>query len=498
MKPDGLILAHDLGTSGDKATFYTADGVLLGSATAEYPMHVFNGCWAEQDPEDWWRAVCESTRRLLAETKTNPADVAVVALSGQMMGCTPVDARGEALRPSILYCDQRAVEEERQIAARVGEARFYDIVGHRVSASYSIEKLMWVKAHEPEVYARTAKTLCAKDYVNAKLTGRMATDYSDASGTNAFDLNAFRWSEEILAAAEIPLEKMPEALPSTELVDRVTPAAAAATGLLEGTPVAVGGGDGSCAGVGAGAVAPGIVYDCLGSSSWIGLATDRIVPDPARRVMTWAHCVPGMLHATGTMQTAGSAVKWFVEKFGVDYAAAADVPPGANGLLFLPYLCGERTPWWNPDARGVFVGMDLATTKEQMYRAVLEGVANSLAYIRDIFRDYVDCGDVLRVIGGGARGDTLVHLLADACRCRVQTLEGVASATSTGAAVTGGVACGLFPDFSVASRFAVTAEEIAPDPARADLYARRRALMVEAYRAIEPIYGKLRTCQGVN
>jgi len=192
------------------------------------------------------------------------------------------------------------------------------------------------------------------------------------------------------------------------------------------------------------------------------------------------------------MQTAGSAVKWFVEKFGVGYGDAAAVPPGANGLLFLPYLCGERTPWWNPDARGVFVGMNLASTKEELYRAVLEGVANSLAYIRDIFREYVDCGDALRVIGGGARGDTLVELLADACNCRVETLEGVASATSTGAAVTGGVACGLFPDFSVASRFAVKADELKPDPARAAFYVRRRDLMVEAYRAMEPIYGKLK------
>ncbi len=176
-----LILAHDLGTSGDKATLYTAAGTRLGSVTVAYPSNFFNGCWAEQEPDDWWRAVCDSTRRLLAETKVDPADIAVVALSGQMMGCTPVDAQGNALRPSILYCDQRAVAEAGQIEARVGAYRFYGIVGHRVSASYSIEKLMWVKAHEPEVYARTAKTLCAKDYVNFRLTGRMATAISTAA-----------------------------------------------------------------------------------------------------------------------------------------------------------------------------------------------------------------------------------------------------------------------------------------------------------------------------
>lgn len=492
-----LILAHDLGTSGNKATLYLPTGALVGSVTVEYPTHFFNGCWAEQNPEDWWQAVCASTQRLLAETKTDPARIAVVALSGQMMGCTPVDGEGRALRPSILYCDQRAVAEERQIEARVGADRFYGMIGHRVSASYSIEKLMWLRAHEPEVYAKTAKTLCAKDFVNLRLTGRMATDWSDASGTNAFDLNTFRWSEEVLAAAEVPVDLMPEAVSSTTILGGVTPAAAAATGLLAGTPVAAGGGDGSCAGVGAGAVKPGVVYDCMGSSSWIGLTCEKIVADPERRVMTWAHCVPGALHATGTMQTAGSAVKWFVEKFGVGYDAADKVPPGANGLLFLPYLCGERTPWWNPDARGVFAGLNLATTKEEMYRAVLEGVAVSLAYIRDIFRASQDCGDTLRVIGGGARGDTLVGLLADACGCRVETVESTDSATSTGAAVTGGVAVGLFPDFSAVDRFVRKSGDVTPDPARTAFYAQRRALMIETYRAMTNIYSKLAKEGGV-
>jgi len=486
-----MILAHDLGTSGDKATLYAEDGSNVGSVTIAYEARFFNGCWAEQDPSDWWRAVCESTKRLLAETGTNPADVAVVALSGQMMGCTPVDAQGEAIRPSILYCDQRAVAEERQIAERVGEERFFNIVGHRVSASYSIEKLMWVKAHEPEAFARAAKTLCAKDYVNARLTGRLATDYSDASSTNAFDLNTFAWSDEILAAAEIPKDFFPEALPSTAILGGVTKAAAEATGLLEGTPVAAGGGDGSCAGVGAGAVKPGVTYNCMGSSSWIGLATEKIVADPQRRVMTWAHCVPGMLHATGTMQTAGSAVKWFVEKCGVGYDAADGIALGANGLVFLPYLCGERTPWWNPDARGTFIGLNLATTRSEMLRAVQEGVAVSLAYIRDIFRETTDCGDVLRVIGGGAQSAALVQILSDACGCRVETLRAVAEATSTGAAVTGGVACGLFPDFSVVDRFAVVEDTVRPVASRTAFYRARRELMCEAYENLRPTFAKL-------
>ena len=261
------MLAHDLGTSGNKATLFDAEGRRAGSVMAEYPTRFFNGSWAEQDPADWWRAVCESTRRLLAESGVAPGDVAAVSLSGQMMGMTPVDASGEALRPSMLYCDQRAVAEADRLVARIGMRRFYGIVGHRASASYTLEKLMWLKEHEPEVYAKTAKTLCAKDYVNFRLTGRMATDHSDASGTNAFDIGRFRWSDEVLEAAEIPAGLFPEAVESTTVIGRVTDAAARETGLLAGTPVAAGGGDGSCAGVGAGCVAPGSAYNCMGSSS---------------------------------------------------------------------------------------------------------------------------------------------------------------------------------------------------------------------------------------
>ena len=503
-----VFLGIDTGTSGTKMLAIRADGAVLGKASAEYPCSAPKPLWSEQNPDDWWKAVCDSTRELLARARVDPRDVAVVALSGQMMGCTPVDAEGRALRPSMLYCDQRATAEADAILSRMSLADFYRIVGHRVSASYSLEKLMWLRANEPDVFAKTAKTLCAKDYVNFRLTGRMATDYSDASGTNAFDINTFKWSDEVLSCAEIPLSLFPEVLPSTEILGGVTAEAAAATGLLEGTPVAVGGGDGSAAGVGVGCVRPGSAYNCMGSSSWIALTVKKPVVDPEMRTMNWAHCVPGYLHPSGTMQTAGSSFKWLAEqlcgeeaaeaartggsKYALIDAKAATSPVGANGVLFLPYMLGERTPWWNPDARGAFIGLNLATRRADMLRAVLEGVSMNLGYIVDIFRaGGVSFEDGLRIIGGGAQSRVLRQILADACGCPVQTLESTAEATSMGAAIIGGVACGAFAGFDVVDDLLKTSETTRPVPANVSFYRGRTEVLVKAYESLVGVYGDL-------
>ncbi|MBT3201646.1 MAG: xylulokinase, partial [Phycisphaerales bacterium] len=263
------LLAHDIGTSGNKATLFDTNGRLIASQTSTYETNYFNNNWAEQNPAHWWDAVCKSSRALLSEI--NPGDIAAIALSGQMMGCLPLDSNGAPLRPSMIYCDQRAMAEADHLTAEIGAERFYKIVGHRISPSYSIEKLMWLKANEPEIYAATAHMLNAKDYINFKLTGQIATDYSDASGTNAFDLNSFKWSEPIIKAAGVNRALFPDARPSTDILGPITAEASAATGLLEGTPVAIGGGDGSCAAVGVGCVRPGMAYGYVGSSSWIAM-----------------------------------------------------------------------------------------------------------------------------------------------------------------------------------------------------------------------------------
>lgn len=500
------ILAHDLGTSGNKATLYSEEGSRVASVTVSYPTNFFNGNWAEQNPEDWWQAVCNSTAALLSKSKIDAAEIAVVALSGQMMGCTPVDASGRALRPSILYCDQRATVEADALLERIALKDFYAICGHRISASYPLEKMMWLRCHEPDIFRRMHKSLCAKDYINSRLTGVMVTDYSDASGTNAFDLNTFTWSEKIADLAALDIALFPDAVESTAIIGEITAEAARATGLRAGTPVAAGGGDGSAAGVGVGCVKPGSAYNCLGSSSWIALTVEKPVVDPEMRTMNWAHCVPGYLHPSGTMQTAGSSFKWLAEQLCSPETMAAagggssaykriddviaSVPPGANGLLFMPYMLGERTPWWDPNARGAFIGLQLASTRADMMRAVMEGIAINLGLITDIFRSHVPI-ETLTVIGGGASSPVWRQILADACACQIQTLTSTEEATSMGAAVIGGVACGLFKNFDVVEQFALVDQRVSPIPKNVKLYRERRDLLEKAYHGLKYVFAEL-------
>ena len=351
------VIAHDLGTSGNKATLFDEDGTLVSSCVSSYDTVYAEGNRAEQSPHDWWKAIVETTQVLLKVV--SPGDIAGVALSGQMMGCLCVDKDGNPLRPHLLYCDQRSVKEEAFLSEKIDPIQFYQITGHRISASYSIEKLMWIRENEPDIFAKTDKMLNAKDYINYRLSGVMATDPSDASGTNAYDLNSGRWSEEIIQAAGLNLSLFPQIRSSVEVIGEVTNQAAKETGLRAGTPVICGGGDGSCAGVGVGCVSPGSAYNYLGSSSWVALTVDKPIVDKQRRTMNWAHVVPGMLHPSGTMQTAGASYAWMINQLceyeqlqaktpGKDVYELIDEqirqsPIGANKLLFLPYLMGERT-----------------------------------------------------------------------------------------------------------------------------------------------------------
>jgi len=498
------LLAHDLGTSGNKATLYSLDGKLVASKTVSYPTNFFKGNWAEQNPQDWWQAVCDSTKALLAQV--DPSEIAVVALSGQMMGCTIVDRQGQALRPSILYCDQRATAQADRILDGLSLQEFYGIVGHRVSASYSLEKLMWIRDNEPDLYRQTHRTLCAKDYINLRLTGQIATDYSDASGTNAFDLNTFQWSAKVIDLAGVDGEMFPPPRESVDILGTITSQAARETGLKEGTPVAVGGGDGSCAGVGVGCIKPGTAYNYLGSSSWIALTVKEPIVDEQMRTMNWAHCVPGYLHPSGTMQTAGSSHNWLkntlcdkensicmdlpLDPYELIEEAMASAPPGSNGVIFLPYMLGERTPWWNPNARGAFIGLNLATKREDMLRAVLEGVTMNLGIIVNIFRKHVDIPGIT-VIGGGAKSPLWRQMMADIYDCRVQSLNFLEEATSMGAAVIGGVAAGVFKDFDVIDRFVRVENTAEPNGENQKVYRKLMPILEKAYRGLVEVYEDL-------
>lgn len=502
----GYILAHDLGTSGNKATLYDFDGNLCSSALYEYRTDYPNTNWVEQDPEDWWKAVCVTTKELIEKSGVDRSRIACVTFSGQMMGCLPVDREGNPLRKTIIWADQRGVEQAAFMERALGMEAVYKITGHRISASYSAAKLLWVKDNEPEVYRNTHKILHAKDYILFKLTGRFITDYSDASGMNLFDIGQKAWSKDILQATGISEDILPEPRPSTDIAGKVTGEAARATGLLEGTPVVIGGGDGCCAAVGAGVVEEGKTYNVIGSSSWIALATKKPVFDEKMRTFNWVHLDPDLYSPCGTMQTAGYSLSWLKNNLcGLEVREAKEKntsaykliddkvlasPPGANHLLFMPYLLGERSPRWNPDARGAFLGLKMTSTHEDMYRAVLEGVGFNLKVILDIFNEAVPVNEVI-MIGGGAKGNVWLQILADIWQKPLQIPEYLEEATSMGAAICGGVGIGAFPDFKVIHKFNAVKSEIKPRPEYREVYSELYGIFNKAYDALVPVYGEL-------
>jgi xylulokinase len=501
------ILAHDLGTSGNKATLFSDQGELIANCTVSYSTHYFNRVWAEQNPNDWWVAVCESTQQLLSKSKIDPAQIKVVALSGQMMGATCIDKNGNPLRPSIIYCDQRSEKETADVLSNISMEDAYKIIGHRVAAVYPLAKLLWVKNNEPDIFKKTFKTICAKDYINFRLTNIIATDYSDASGTNAFDLNTKTWSDKMLQAAKLDQSLFPDIFPSTHILGEITVEASKSTGLKTGTAVCCGGGDGTCATVGVGSVRPGAAYHYLGSSGWIGLTTEKPILDTKMRTMTWAHCVPEYYHPSGSVQTAGAAYNWLKEQICTAESAEAisknenvyqlmnesllQSSPGANGLLFLPYLLGERSPRWNTNARGAFIGLTLASKRCDLIRSVMEGITYNFAIIVDIFREHTPI-DAMTVIGGGAKGNVWLQMMADIFGTKIQRPNFLEEATSMGAAIVGGVGVGIFKDFNVIGQFLRTEENFLPNPENHNAYQKIRPLFDKAYYSLVELFDDLR------
>ncbi len=500
------ILAHDLGTSGNKATMFSEEGELAGSEVHAYGVRYFNANWAEQDPRDWWKAICESTRALLKKLSVSPRDVAAVCFSGQMMGCLCVDRRGTPLRDAIIWADLRAQAQAARLAQRVPPGEHYLLAGHRNTASYGLPKLMWVKENEPEVYRDTYKALNAKDYVVFRLTGEFCTEPTDAAGFNCLDLATFDWSDRLIGAAGVGREKFPDVRPSTHVAGGVTHEAAEETGLLPGTPVVLGGGDGLCANVGAGSVRVGKTYCYLGSSSWIGTTSLRPLADEQQRTVTWPHIVPGLYAPNGAMQAAGGAYNWLrtrvclqeteeAERLGVSpydliNRQIEQSPPGANGVIFLPHLLGERSPRWNPDARGAFIGLKMENERRDLLRSVMEGVTLNLGIIFGVFKSHLRIGEVL-AIGGGAKGAVWRQMMADVFDVRVTVPELLEEATSMGAAVTGGVGVGLFKGFDVIDRMIRIRASHEPRPEAVAAYGPVREIFEACYTALEGVFAAM-------
>lgn len=501
------ILAHDLGTTGNKATLYDEGGALLNSAFHGYPTRYENIGWAEQNPGDWWQAVCATTQKLLHASGAGRNEIACIVFSGQMMGCVPVDREGLPIRDAIIWADQRSTEQARWMAERIDPQEVYRITGHRLSPSYSATKILWVRDHQPELYRDTHKFVHAKDCIVARLTGNFVTDRSDAGGMNLYHLEEAEWSGEILQAIELDRAKLPELHLSIDVVGEVMSEVAEEVGVAAGTPVVIGGGDGSCAATGAGVIREGAAYNYIGSSSWIGIAASKPIYDPQMRTFNWAHLVPGLFTPTGTMQTAGGSYQWARDQLCPLEVSAADQagvspyelmneeaegsPAGARGLIFLPYLLGERSPRWNPNARGAFVGLTMTHTRADMIRAVLEGIALNLRVILEAFQNQGARIDAMRVIGGGARSQLWNQIMANVYGVDILRLAMLEEATSLGAAIAGGVGVGLFPDFTIAEKLTPIASVVGVQPEGKAAYDRVFEVFEATYTALEPVYDQL-------
>lgn len=494
------ILAHDLGTSGDKATLFSTEGQLISSVVESYPCNYTNGNWAEQNPEDWYAAVCRATRTLTG--MVDPAQIVGVSFSGHMMGAVLLDRSGALLRPAIIWADQRATEQVARLARTVGNDRLYAISGNRNNPTNSICKIMWSMEHDG-IGSRLGKCLNCKDYIIYQLTGHMGSDYSDASGTGAFDLTTFRWSQEILDGAGVPMEVMPELRAATDLAGTVTEQAARDTGLTAGTPVYCGLGDGTAASVGTGISRVGQGYISMGTSAWISYLDDSPCLDGAQRTFNLAGMEKGRVYPLGSMQAAGSSYSWMRDQLcraekldaiaqGTDvYRQINDqiaaVPVGANGVLYMPYLMGERSPWWDSSIQGSFLGLKQETTHADLLRAVMEGVSMNLNLILRAFREKREFTS-LRIIGGGARDVVWRQMLADVLNVRIEKLNLLEEGCSLGAALAAGIGAGVFADASAIDRFLHVDDVCEPNPEHAAQYAALTDRLEQAYHCLKGFY----------
>ena len=491
-----MIISHDLGTTGDKASLHHDDGRLVTSVTVSYTVFFADGGVAEQNPDDWWNAVVEATRGLLTRSGVDPAQVTGLVVSGQMMGAVLLDSDYLPVRPALIWADTRSTAQTKQLERVIGQDRAYPLLGHRLNPTYSLEKIMWVRDNEPDRFSRVRHFCLAKDFVVHRLTNRLVTDRSDASATNAYDQNRGEWSAEMLAAAGLDARLFPEIHDATTIVGTLTVDAASALGLARTTRVVLGGGDGPIAAVGAGIVAPEDgAYVCLGTSAWISFTSATPVHDPGQRTMTFDHVIPHRYVPTATMQAGGGALAWVSELLSPQptsgglatlVAEASTASAASSGLYFLPYLLGERSPYWDPDAAGAFIGINRHHGRAEMTRAVLEGVAFNLLTCVQAFRESGASIERVDAIGGGAASDVWLQILADVWGIPVRRRTIVEEANSLGAAVTAAVGLGLVDDFGAARGLSEVSAEFSPDSARHNDYQGRHAIFIEGYEHLQP------------
>ena len=451
------VLGIDVGTGGTRAVIIDGRGRILSSATEEHePFSSPKTGWAEQQPEDWWRATRVSVGKAIAQGGLGKEQIACVGFSGQMHGAVLLDGAGEVVRPALIWCDVRTEKQCKDLVEHVGWDRLIQLTCNPPLANFTLTKLLWVRENEPENWKRVRSVMLPKDYVRFRLTGEKAIDVADASGTLMLDVANRQWSAEVLQAVEMDPALLPALYESPQVCGQLSAIGAEATGLALGTPVVAGGGDQSAGAVGMGIVAPGAVCATIGTSGVVFASTDQPVRDPQGRLHTFCHAVPGRWHVMGVTQAAGLSLRWFRDNFttsvsgnGADpydllMAEAATAPPGSDGLLWAPYLMGERTPHLDPNARGALVGLTASHTRAHVIRAILEGVAFSLKDTFTILDDMKIPVKSIRLGGGGARSSLWRQIQADVYGQEVEIVEAEEGA-AYGAAILAGVGSGMWP-----------------------------------------------------
>lgn len=489
-------LGIDVGTGGTRAVVIDQRGQILAAASGEHAHFTSpQPGWAEQEPRDWWRAAQEAVRAALAQGVAADS-IAAVGFSGQMHGAVLLDERGEVLRPAIIWCDQRTARQCREITEKIGARRLIELTANPALTGFTLPKLLWVREHEPELWARVRVLLLPKDYVRFRLTGERGIDAADASGTLLFDVAHRRWSAEVAQAMEVDERLLPPVFESPEVAGQISSDGARAIGLKPGTPVVAGAGDQAAGAVGLGVVRPGAVSATIGTSGVVFAATDRPALDPQGRVHTFCHAIPGRWHVMGVTQGAGLSLRWFRDQFGAGpedgrdpyerlCAEAAGVPAGAAGLLWAPYLMGERTPHLDPQARAALAGLTASHTRAHVVRAILEGVAFSLRDTLTIFGEMKVPVESIRLGGGGARSPVWRQIQAEIYGCGVE-LAVAEEGAAYGAALLAGVGGGAWPSVDAACDAVIRiASRVEPDAAAAQR-------MQGRYQEYRKLYGALK------
>lgn len=498
------LLGIDIGTSACKAALFDRKGQVLAAANGEYPVYYPEEGWAEQNPEEWWSAVCEAVRQVIRKAGIQPEEIAGVGIDGQSWSAIAIDKGGKVLTNTPIWMDTRAQSICDRLNEEIGEDEIFRIAGNSLQPSYTTAKILWYKENLPKVYSKIYKILQSNSYIAFKLTGQISQDLSQGYGLHCFDMRTGQWDEEMCRKMGIPRDFLPEIVPSDRIIGTVTKKAAEESGLAEGTPVAAGGLDAACGTLGAGVIHSGETQEQGGQAGGMSICIEKYQADP--RLILGFHVIPGKWLLQGGTTGGGGVMRWFEREF-ADYERlmreqtgissldqlneiAEKVKPGCDGLVFLPYMAGERSPIWNPYAKGVFYGLDFSKTKGHMVRACMEGVAFSLRHNLETAEEAGAKAEILRAMGGSANSLLWTQIKSDVTG-KTMAVPASDTATTLGAALLAGVGTGFYKDYeeAVAETVKVTRKH-QPDPEKKAVYDKNYETYLELYRSLSGLMKK--------